>query len=140
MNLSDPYLWVDPADAVFVTACREALAIERRAYRAADAERRALRANPHAALKAVRAALSILDDDLASYRGDTPPRLWDARGFVCLEDLSCDHDRWMDCQATLAALSACRDVLPPDEWEANTYAASQTAVEHFRRAAAGIAS
>ena len=39
-----PYVWLDPADAVFVSSCRDALKIERRAYEAADAERRALRA------------------------------------------------------------------------------------------------
>lgn len=40
---ADPYVWIDPADAVFVVASREALKIERGAYAAADAERRQLR-------------------------------------------------------------------------------------------------
>lgn len=84
------------------------------------------------AMKAVRAALPILDDDLASYRSDTPPGLWDARGFVCLDDLSStDHHRWKSCEATLTALAAIRNVLPTAEWEATTYAESQAAVAHF---------
>lgn len=42
--MTTPYVWLDPADAIFVSSCRDALKIERRAYEAADAERRALRA------------------------------------------------------------------------------------------------
>lgn len=42
MNPRDHFQWIDPADAIFVTACREALKIERAAYAAADAERRVL--------------------------------------------------------------------------------------------------
>lgn len=61
MSLADPYVWIDPADAVFVASCREALAIERKAYAAADAERRAFREAPSKAMEAIRAALQILD-------------------------------------------------------------------------------
>lgn len=42
MTLRDPYVWIDPADLVFLAATREALAMERRAYELADAERRKL--------------------------------------------------------------------------------------------------
>ena len=80
---------------------------------------------------AVRLALQILDDDLASFEGDTPPARHDARGFVCLDDLSCDHRRWKECEATLSALAAIRAALPPVEWAENTYAETQLAVEHF---------
>jgi hypothetical protein len=88
------------------------------------------------AMKAVRLALPILDDDLASFRGDTPPGLWDARGFVCLDDLSCDHHRWGDCEAILTTLASIRDLLDPEEWERSTYVETQGAVEHFRPASA----
>lgn len=82
-------------------------------------------------LEALRLALPILDDDLESYRGDTPPRLMDARGFVCLDDLSCDHDRWKCCEATLNALLVIRPLLPANEWAESTYETTQAAVEHF---------
>lgn len=42
MNRSDPFVWLNPEDAVFVASCREALKIERGAYAAADAERKDL--------------------------------------------------------------------------------------------------
>jgi hypothetical protein len=87
-----------------------------------------------ACVSAIRLALPILDDDLLSFRGDTPPRLWDERGFVCLDDLHCDHDRWVACEATLKALLAIRGVLPEAEWSDGTYAETQKAVEHFARA------
>lgn len=35
----DPYVWIDPMDAVFVTSCREALKIERAAWEKVHAER-----------------------------------------------------------------------------------------------------
>lgn len=41
-NRADPYVWVDPDDAVFVSACRDALKIERKAWEACHAERQAL--------------------------------------------------------------------------------------------------
>jgi hypothetical protein len=80
--------------------------------------------------EALRKALPILDDDLCGYVGDTPPSLYDKRGFVCLDDLSCDHDRWKECEATLAALAAIRDAMPEAEWADNTYAETQAAIEH----------
>lgn len=83
------------------------------------------------ALEALKLALPILDDDLAGYQNDAPPRAYDARGFVCLDDLSCNHDRWKECEATLKALAAIRDLLPPAEWADNVYAENQLAVEHF---------
>lgn len=43
MTLSSPYVWIRPEDVDFLQATREALAIERKAYAAADAERKALR-------------------------------------------------------------------------------------------------
>lgn len=44
MTVQDPYVWIDPADAIFVASCREALKMERAAYARADAERRGLQA------------------------------------------------------------------------------------------------
>lgn len=38
----DPYAWIDPADAIFVVSCREALALSRRAWEACHAERMTL--------------------------------------------------------------------------------------------------
>jgi hypothetical protein len=89
-----------------------------------------LRARVEAGMEALRLALPILDDDLSSYEGDTPPSRFDARGFVCLDDLACSHDRWKECEQTLKALAAIRAVLPADEWADNTYATTQAAVEH----------
>jgi hypothetical protein len=40
---ADPYVWIRPEEIDFLQATREALAIERKAYAAADAERRELR-------------------------------------------------------------------------------------------------
>lgn len=139
MTPQDCFRWLDPADAIFVSACRDALKLERAAYAAADAERRVLLKSPSAAMDALRMALPILDDDLCSYQGDTPPRAYDKRGFVCLDDLSTDHDRWKTCETTLKALAAIRAVLPADEWAEKTYAETQAAVAHFANArAAGL--
>jgi hypothetical protein len=91
------------------------------------------------AMRALRLALQILDDDLQSYRSDTPPSAYDARGFVCLDDLSdCPHRRWKECEATLTVMAAIRDLLPAEEWEETTYETSQRAVEHFAPAGRSI--
>jgi hypothetical protein len=97
--------------------------------------RKAAEARAQAAEAALRLALPTLDDDLASFQGDTPPARYEARGFVCLDDLSCDHGRWKECEATLNAMAAIRAILPADEWTDSTYAESQEAVEFFARAA-----
>lgn len=54
MTPADPYVWLDPADAIFVASCREALKIERAAWEAADADRRRL----HARVAELEAALT----------------------------------------------------------------------------------
>lgn len=41
--MTDPYVWIDPADAVFVQSCRDAMKIERLAWERCNAERMALR-------------------------------------------------------------------------------------------------
>lgn len=86
--------------------------------------------------EALGLALPILDAELCSYESDTPPARYDKRGFVCLDDLGhCAYDRWVECEATLTALAAIRTAIPASEWEANTYATTQAAVEHFASAA-----
>lgn len=98
----------------------------------APSERRMAEEREALALKAVRLALPILDDDLQSYESDTAPATYDKRGFVCLDDLvHCDHRRWLDCQATLTALAAFRAVLPADFWENETYKTTQLAVDYY---------
>lgn len=98
----------------------------------APSERREAEERLTKALKAVRLALPILDDDLQSYKSDTAPAIYDRRGFVCLEDLvHCNHRRWLDCQATMTALATFREVLPAAFWENETYKTTQRAVDYY---------
>jgi hypothetical protein len=103
-----------------------------------DTKARALSAEAalSVALGAMRLTLPLIDDDLQSFGGDIPPSLYDKRGFVCLDDLHCDHERWKVCEATPRALAAIRDLLPEAEWADAAYAETQAAVEHAHLRAA----
>ncbi len=59
--------------------------------------------------EALRLAMPILEDDLASFESDTPPARW--KGFVRLQDLHCNIDRYRECKAIMAAMRRARKAL-----------------------------